>query len=257
LCLCCPKAIGCYGKCRAADDLLLAAENHPDYERARFDFASMTTNHLVGIMAGSAPLPIRALALWYGLGTDRRPSPRLQPRRGDPTAMFDALCEAGAARTAVAREGMRKVGEVLCPFVSLLSSVRQQEPATTEDDKFPPETMIGDIPNWAFDLYSREGRRALGTYLEGNSEPARWVRAHIPPRQRIAFLGGIVFRLEGGLVRSRLRWPTGDELRRMVDLECNGPHCPDATEILELMGADIPNLNRVRVDVMGGTHHVS
>jgi hypothetical protein len=56
-------------KCRAADDLLLAAENHPAYERARFDFASRTTADLIGIATGSAPLPIRALALWYGIGT--------------------------------------------------------------------------------------------------------------------------------------------------------------------------------------------
>jgi hypothetical protein len=34
-----------------------------------------------------------------------------------------------------------------------------------------------------------------------------------------------VFRVEGGFVRSRLRWPTADKLRRVVDLECNGRHC--------------------------------
>jgi hypothetical protein len=233
-------------KCRGADDLLLAAENHPAYERARLDFACRTTADLTGIATGSAPLPIRALALWYGIGTDRRPSPRLRPRRGDPTAMFDALREAGSPYTVVAREGFRKVGEVLCPFVSLLGPVRQQEPATTEDDEFPPEIMIGGVPGWAYDLYSREGRRALGGFLEGDSETACWVRAHIPPRQRVSFLGGIVFRIEGGAVRSRLRWRTADELRRLVDIECNGSHCPDATEILHLMRTDIALLNAVR-----------
>jgi len=42
----------------------------------------------------------------------------------------------------------------------------------------------------------------------------------------------------------------------MVDIECNGPHCPDATEILELMRSDIPMLNGVRAELMGGLHHV-
>ena len=153
----------------------------------------------------------------------------------------------------IAREGFRKVGEALCPFVALLFPLRQYETAVIEDDDFPGEVMIGEIPSWAYDLYSREGRRALGVFLEGDSQTARWVRAHIPPRQRVSFLGGIVFRVEGGAVKSRLRWPTSDELRRLVDIECNGPHCPDAPEILQLMRDDIPALNGVRLRLNGGS----
>ena len=74
--------------------------------------------------------------------------------------------------------------------------------------------MIGDVPNWAV-------------------------------------LGHVVFRVEGGLVTSRLRWPLGDELRRQCDVECSGPDCPDASEILDLMRDDIPLLNEARVAVMG------
>jgi hypothetical protein len=242
-------------KCRGADDLLLTAANHPAYEQTRREFACMTTADLIDIATSSAQLPIRALALWYGIGTDRRPSPRLRPRRGDPTAMFDALCEAGISRQVVevAREGFRKVGEVLCPFVALLCSLRQQEPATTEDDEFPPEAMVGDIPGFCYDLYSRPGRAALQAFINGQTETAHWVRAHIPTQQRVGFLGGVVFRCEGGLVRSRLRWPTGDELRRSVDIECNGSYCTDATEILQLMCDDIPTLNGVRLRMNGGS----
>ena len=58
--------------CGGSDDLLLAAENHPAYEQERLDFASRATVELIGIATGAAPLPIRALALWYGIGTDRR-----------------------------------------------------------------------------------------------------------------------------------------------------------------------------------------
>jgi hypothetical protein len=45
-----------------------------------------------------------------------------------------------------------------------------------------------------------------------------------------------------------------DELRRMVDFECNGRHCLDAAEIL--MKADIPALNRVRAELIGGIDYV-
>jgi hypothetical protein len=245
-------------KCRAADDLLLAAENYPGLEHARLAFAFRSTDHLIRIATGADPLPIRALATWFALGTDRRRSPRLPSRRGDPGAVFNALRETDipAGVVEIAREGFRKTGEVLCPFVALLWPLRQDQAATIENDNFLPEVMIGDVPGWAYDLYSREGRAALARFIEGRTEAARWVNEHIPPRQRVGFLGGIVFRLEGGCVRSRLRWSTGDELRRLVDIECNGPHCPDATEILELMRTDIPALNTVRAELMGGVHHV-
>jgi hypothetical protein len=240
-------------KCRAADDLLIAAESHPNFEDARLQFAFRNTQDLIRIATGADPLPIRALAAWYGLGTDRRPSPRLSLRQGDPTGLFSALREIiPPAVVEIAREGFRKTGEVLCPFFALLCPLRQHETTVIVNDKFPPEMMIGDIPGWSYDLYSREGRRALGVFLEGDSETARWVRAHIPSPQRVSFLGGIVFRVEGGAVKSRLRWATGDELRRQVDVECNGPHCPDATEILQLVRDGISALNEVRLRLNGG-----
>ena len=242
-------------KCRGADDLLLTAEYHPAYERARLDFASKTTAELIGIATSSVTLPIRALAMWYGLGTDRRPSSRLRARRGDPTAMFDALCEAGIPHTLVevARGGFRKVGEVLCPFVALLHPLKQSGGTTIENDQLPSETLIGELPSWSLDLYSREGRAALHAFLQGDSETARWVRAHVPAARRVNFLGTVVFRVEGQLCLQRLRWPTGDELRRQVDFECHGRYCSDATEVLDLMGGNIPVLNGVRLLLNGGS----
>jgi len=238
-------------KCRAADDLLMSAELHPAFEHVRNEFAHKTTPELLGIAGSSMPLHERAIALWYALGTDRRHSRHLHPRSGEPQAAFDTLIQIGCPGDLVeiSREGFRKVGEVLCPFVSLLYPLRQTETAVVEDDEFPPEAKIGDVPGWVYDIYSREGRGALQEFLRGESATARRVRAHVPSPERVNFLGGVLFRAEGGLVRKRMRWATADELRRLVDLECQGPHCPDATDILRLMRADIGQLNAVRAHV--------
>jgi hypothetical protein len=198
-------------KCRAADDLLLAAEYHRDFEDARLQFAFSRTVDLMRIATGVDPLPIRAIAAWFAIGTDRRPSSRLPSRRGDPTAMFNAMREIiDPGVVEIAQAGFRRTGEVLAPFFGLLWPARQHQTATVEDDEFPPELMIREVPGWAYDVYSREGRAAIAKFIEARTETARWVRNHIPPRQRVAFLGGIVFRVEGGLVRKRLRWKTGD-----------------------------------------------
>jgi hypothetical protein len=106
--------------------------------------------------------------------------------------------------------------------------------------------MIDDIPGWALDVYSREGRAAFARFLDTDAPAARWVRDNVRPARRLAFLGHIVFRVEGGLVTNRMRWPLADELRRQTDVECSGPDCPDATEILDLMRADLPVLNEAR-----------
>ena len=119
-------------KCRAADDLLLAAENHPDFEDARLAFAFRSTDDLIRIATGADPLPIRALAAWYAIGTDRRPSPRLSTEAGRPYGDFQCAARSAVSRTAVveiAREGFRKAGEVLCPFVALLHPLRQYQTA--------------------------------------------------------------------------------------------------------------------------------
>ncbi|MBR1149848.1 hypothetical protein [Bradyrhizobium sp. JYMT SZCCT0428] len=245
-------------KCRGADDLLLVAENHPDFETQRLQFGFSTIKELTGLITGSEPLPVRALAAWFLLGTDRRPSPRLARRSGDTAALFAAL--AGIlppCLVEIAQEGHRRSGEVLPIFVALLAPQLQPDLETSEPDEMPPEVMLGPVPGWVVDLYTRPGRAALANFIDGSTRTARWVRLRIPPRRRVTFLGTIVFRLEGQCVRRRLRWTTADELRRLTDYECNGSHCPDATEILQLARTDLGELNAIRAELLEASSHAS
>src|SRR5262245_55438569 len=61
-------------KCRAADDLTMAAERHPAFERARLALTYENFPLLMQIACGSAVLPVRALAIWFAIGTVRVPS---------------------------------------------------------------------------------------------------------------------------------------------------------------------------------------
>jgi hypothetical protein len=245
-------------KCRASDDLLMTAERHPALAHARRSFATLSTRELLSIVTGSASLPERALATWYALGTGHRPSPWLRPRRGEPDVVFDQLCEIGLPHTIVeiGRELFRRTGEPLGPFLALLCPQRHAETATVADDETPSAVVINGIPGWAHDRYVREGMECLRIFLQGTSETARWGRSHVPPTKRVDFLGDVLFRVEGQISKARLHWATADELRRLVDIECAGHGCADATEILTLMRSDLPELNRVRVELLGGRNHV-
>jgi hypothetical protein len=244
-------------KCRTADDLLMNAELNPAFVSARREFAGLPMRALLNIASGSAPIIERALALWFAIGTDRRPSKHLPMRRGEPQAVFDFLCEAGFPHSVVeiAREGFRKTGEVLAPLVALLSRETRSD-TTTASDEFPPEIFIGEIPAFSLDVYTREGRAAFARFLKTDAAAARWICAHVAPARRVEFLGGIVFRVEGGALKNRVRWPLGDELRRQYEIECVGPECNDAREIMGLLRDDLPILNEVRAELCGSARHV-
>jgi hypothetical protein len=243
-------------KSRTSDDLLMIGESHAALAQARSEYATMHTRDLLQIATGSASLIERGLALRFAVGNGGRATAHMPARKGEPRTAFDWLCEAGLPHSvvAIARDGHRRTGEALCPLVALLAGEEWPD-ALTSDDPLPPETMIDEVPSWALDVYTREGRRAFALFLRGDAPSAAWVRVHVAPARRVEFFGGIVFRAEGGCLTRRIRSPLGDELRHAYEVECAGPACPDATEIMELVRADIPALNAARAEVTGSADH--
>lgn len=240
-------------KCRAADDLLMAAETHPQFAHARSELAELPVPQLLDVVVGNDPAEVRALAMWLALGTDRRPSNHLAYRRGNPDAVFNTLFEAGWANTLVevCREGWRRTGEVLAPFVLLLSRDIVGQVCAVLPDDLPEERLIGGIPGWAFDQYSREGKVALRMFLHSPADTALWIRANIADADQMNFLGNLVFRVEGGAVDRRLRWALGDRLKLLAEIGGNGGNCADASEALHLLHVDFDAFQRVRSSVCG------
>lgn len=244
-------------KSRASDDLLMIGETHPALAGARREYANMPTRDLLKIATGPAPIIERGLALRFAVGNGGRPTTHMVARKGEPRAAFDWLCEAGLPHSVVeiAREGHRRTAEALCPLVALLAGEERPD-ALASDDALPPETTLGDVPSWAADTYTHEGRRAFALLLRSDAPSTVWVRDHVAPQRRVEFFGGIVFRVEGSGLRRRLRSPISDALRRTYEIECAGPGCEEATEIMELVRADIPALNTARAEIMGSADNV-
>ena len=244
-------------KCRAADDLVMVAHRHPAYVQARLELGYHSRRELVGIVSGKCSLVHRALSLMYLLGTDRGHERHLVSRRGRPGASAEALSRAGCSPRliALAEELHRKTHEPIGPLVALLSRERGWESRITVADPLPPEVMIGPVPGWAFDMFTRDGRLAFSRFLRGKTKTARWIVAHVAPAARLDLLGNLTFYVEGGQLHQRLRWPTADDLHRRAQIECLGEGCPDATEVLELLRADFAALNRTRRESIGGSTH--
>lgn len=242
-------------KCRAADDLLMTAIAHPRYEADRLGLTYRTLSELLEVITGDGDIITRAVALFYATGTDRCPVPTMRRRKGNIPYVLDTMLEAGFPHCVLelAQRGSTRFREPLPAFLSLLS---RDVPArstgyepTEKSDHISPTTMIGDVPAWAIDFYTRPGRVALRAFLKRDTQTGRWISNHVAPRDRVEFLGGLVFRIEGGLLRRRLQWPLGDHLRRTMESEATGCGVIDASEVLDLMRGDIDMLNRERANV--------
>ena len=172
-----------------------------------------------------------------------------------PTSVigFDVLDELGAAPTtiAIAREGYRRTGEMLAPLLALLS-LENGIRGHIVDDLLPPETMIGALPGWALDMFTREGRKALGLLLQNDAGIRTWARTTIGPTGRIEILAQALFRVESGLCLHRTDGATSKWLRHLMEIECMGMPLDEASQALRVLSAAIPALNRARNEVMGG-----
>jgi hypothetical protein len=239
-------------KNRAADDLFAVLESWPglDTDRKRLSVLPVSRLRLIALTAERLPLRALALRLIFG---DRRIDP---PRRGNPALGFDLLDELGVAPTtlAIAEEGWRRTGELLAPLVALLS-LENGLRENTADDSLPPEVLISGMPGWALDMFTREGRAALGKLLFMDAGISRWAKAILPAAGRTEFLAQTLFRVESGLVLRRRDGDLGADLRSKMDLECLGLPAVQMAEAMELMREAIPLLNVMRSEVMGGKSH--
>lgn len=235
-------------KCRATDDLFSATEGVPAWREDRLELADRPFGDLMDIITGPDAIERRAIALRFALGTAReRHAGNLARRRGHPQSVFEALSEiAPPSLATIAREAYRQTGEAITGFLPLLWSSFDGAETELRDDPLPPETTVAGLPGWTFDMFSREGRAVLGRFVQSDAPTANWLRLHVPPRDRLKIAGGLLFRIESGLVTDRLIWPTGVHLRQHADLHA-WPFPPDdAATALNLMQRDIPVLNAVR-----------
>jgi hypothetical protein len=244
------KALAEAPKSRATDDLYMALETLPALAETRRALATETNPRLRLIALTTPNLHCRALATLFLLGTDR-PGGKLPVRRGEVALAFDLLDELGTAPTtlAICREGYRKTGEALPPLLALLALENGLRAGTT-DDPLPPEVMIGGVPGWALDMFTREGKLALSRLAATQAGVAEFARAMLPPGQRVGFLGQVLFRVEGGLLTRRVGGDLSDRLHAQLMFETLGVDPEAAVQALDLMRQDLPLLNRIRAGVM-------
>ena len=247
---CLVSRLAAANKCRATDDLALICEVHPACVDLRLELQEKPTEALIDIILSSTmPFLDRAVALSCALGGPSRSKQRTA-RRHRAEDVFAAFAESGwsGSLTALARRSYFTTGELLGPYLLLLSR-EFTLPGIIRADSLPVEAAVGPVPGWAYDQFSHEGRQALLRFLQSGAPSALWLKANLLAKWRLPVLGHLLFRIEGGRVNLRLRWPLAEKLRRDADLFCSGHGCPDSGEVLRLLWGDLPVLNQIRAEL--------
>ncbi|MER8809228.1 hypothetical protein [Mesorhizobium australicum] len=237
-------------KCRAADDLFIVASHHPELEALRADMARVNLSEHLSRVGERCALLGASLAALHASGA--RWNGQVAGRSSDAPATFAAMSSAGIDDeiVALAEQGFRRTREALPVLLPLLILALPSGELPVEDNEFPAAVIGRDgLPTFVYDGFSWEGKSALSRFLRQDTTSVRWLRKHVPAERRVAVLHGAIFRVEGGLVRQRVRWPCAETLRRLADEGYHGMRLPDPAAFLDMIRADLPVLDEVRHDL--------
>ena len=237
-------------KCRATDDIIDVIQHDPELAELRDELPGLSLRHRISSAIDcTRSIEARGLATWLAIGTDKITSSTLAPVPGCPENTFDALRDADYPGSVVeiCRMGLKRTGCMLPPMFLLLYPLRGSGQPVAEDDLMPPETKIGDVPSWVFDVHTRSGLTAFGRYRRRSERMKAFLAEHAGPSANLnRIVGGLVFRVESGLLKNRLIWDEGQRLRRAADLFRPGLVTENVPQGLAIVRDEIDLLNRCR-----------
>ena len=240
-------------KDRGADDLLITVSNHPEMKTARTELRRELPDKQLMRIGGWGAVLNRASAIVNLVEQSRYGRPDGNLVQVSPTAIWSVLSRAGCAPDLieVCKAGHRKTGETLPMLVALLA---QNEPCGSlapvehADDPDLTETVLlpNGVPAYAYDMFSREGLAVFDRFLKSRCETARMLTDAIGPAQRRKVLGGLLFRVESGLVRRRRQAVISLKLKTLADEGFTSWVPFDAVSAAKALRADLPLLHDLR-----------
>ena len=208
-------------KDRSTDDLLEFVEQAPVLEQVKDELAEMglqgRLDRAINCTEQFGLQSAAALAAAIGLPSDPQLS---RDRIACSSAYFDTLVESGFDRTCVelSRLGLSRSGEALPIFMPLLKRLKDDERGTSNDDNFPPQTLIDGIPSWTYNGHTRIGLSAFREYINRSDKMREFLSDHSGrDLSKSRTVAALIFRLESGQMTKRLSWPTGNRIRSSIE----------------------------------------
>lgn len=209
-------------KCRDACDALVIADLHPDLRPHRSAFLDLSGRELANILTDpDKPVGERVLAAWLIAGTKRFPAANLPTRARSFVDLLHVYEAMGVDPNvlATARMGSTRTVEghpLSLPLIWLLAASGGE--TGVKPYSLPDIRDIRGWPDFAYDMHTRVGKRAIKLFQRECTALDRLVSKWLPPDQRELFVGSLIFRLEGENVDRRLVYPGSQALLRASEV---------------------------------------
>lgn len=246
-------------KSRDADDLLVWAGMHSDYQETRKSLAHLDENQLSEIVADEDRwIGERTIAGLYLAGTARLRGFDLAHRYGSYKVLAGVYEQIGVPPdllqvTTWAANKQTEAHPVSLPLIWLLNRCERAE---VRDESALPLDVFEGIPTPAVDMHTRSGKQAISLYLSRSRE-LRVLLGSISSQERAArIVGCAVFRVEGHCVDRRVYGVGTQHLMHTADVGLVGGNLlgPDHVRaVLDTVRDELPLLNEARRDVLGST----
>lgn len=199
--------------CQAACDLLLRVMNDPALDQSKANALEAEPGSLAETVCNAAEkIELRGIAAMAMGGCMAEGQ-----LHKDPCGLFDVMAEHGQFSSVVtACRAAWKVSRN--PMAMLLPLIWEEwlrdGRHCVADDVLPAVQMIGSVPGYALDQFTRTGNTISRAFLRECDElRGVFKAAGVRPADFSSTLGDLIFLSEGGLVRRRCHWSIGDQLR--------------------------------------------
>lgn len=260
-------------KDRTGDDLVVLCEYSPLFRDQRKGWALASNEFLIDILHSARSLEEAGLACWFLVGTRRLRTEHLLDRLGDADTLWGCFHEAGISDTytEIARLGMMRGGYVLAPLFPLIldrylrtyavSGRKRFESSRTDSsdaavipeirEEQPENTiMIGGMPSYAFDGFTRGGKQAIRLFTDRSAEWRSFLKRHVQRDKWQAMTTNVLFRVDGATLNKRLSWVDGDRILVDSDRLIPGLASEFSEQAMNLLREEMPTMNSVRREVI-------
>lgn len=208
-------------KDRSTDDLMMVALYDLRYEVQREAYCDLKFGGLLSIVNDTSETLIRRIiAAWYCVGTQSYGFEGLRRRKGDVERYFQCIDEEVCFEhvTSLCRIGVSRSRTALPAFVpTFWRNYAQADIILFVVDGGFSENLLSGIPRYAFDGFTRAGKRYLKKLARVNAPLEQFLVETISSTDRDALVREMYFRIESSLCDKRLDWSVGNEARSRAD----------------------------------------
>lgn len=254
-------------KDRTLCDMLVVVDYEPDLPKA--EWAQDDTETLLARCADpNLAFEHRMLAAWLAAGSAKYKGMSMpEDNVRQATHLFRHMVERGLSRMALylAAKIAQRLGEAMWVSVLFFDEWLRLTAEAGHDVEslrlpLPPTPKVGQLLGAAYDMYTREGKIAIGKFRKENAEVLAPFLDSVPKNMAGTLLSYGIFQVEGGAQGSRAVFLNSEQLEsraKVVEMVYTGIDPDLLPEFRQVLLDNLDALNECRAKVLYATRSAS